>query len=404
MLARMRILFCSTAGAGHVGPLLPIARTLAARGDEVRFLLPPDGRAAAAAAGFEVETAPEPEPRENADLWARVKADPKLTTVLVNRDYFGRLCTAATLPAALDLCRSWRPDLVLHEAAEYASAIAAHRCGIRHAQVAIGLARVEWGALHKFALQVLPDFEPGAADLFAGSPYLTRLPAVLDPSEYPRTLRYRSPDGAAAAPAPEGRNPAPEQGRAVGPRLYASLGSMIGPDSRWHPAYRVLLDAFTALERSRPDLGILLTVGRSIDPAGLGPVPGNTEIVSWVAQDTAFAEADLVLCHGGSGTAYGALAAGLPLVFFPLWADQPSNAELISTAGAGIAIDTRAAREGAALDDQAAGELRERLAREIAAAVEAVLDEPHFSARARELGAELRDLPSLESAIAGITV
>jgi UDP:flavonoid glycosyltransferase YjiC (YdhE family) len=47
----------------------------------------------------------------------------------------------------------------------------------------------------------------------------------------------------------------------------------------------------------------------------------------------------MVLCHGGSGTTYGALAAGLPIVFVPMFADQRTNARLIAVAGAGIVID-----------------------------------------------------------------
>jgi len=46
----------------------------------------------------------------------------------------------------------------------------------------------------------------------------------------------------------------------------------------------------------------------------------------------------MVLCHGGSGTTYGALAAGLPIVFVPMFADQRTNAQLISVAGAGVSL------------------------------------------------------------------
>ena len=45
---------------------------------------------------------------------------------------------------------------MLHEAAEYASAIAAERCGVAHAQVAISLADVEAGSL-ELAAPVLAE-------------------------------------------------------------------------------------------------------------------------------------------------------------------------------------------------------------------------------------------------------
>jgi UDP:flavonoid glycosyltransferase YjiC (YdhE family) len=44
-------------------------------------------------------------------------------------------------------------------------------------------------------------------------------------------------------------------------------------------------------------------------------------------------------CHGGSGTTLGALAAGLPLVVVPLFADQPVNARRVAAVGAGLAVE-----------------------------------------------------------------
>jgi len=397
----MRILFCSTAGAGHIGPLLPIAGSFAARGHDVLFLLPPAGRRAAEDAGFAVHEAPPPDQAADRVIQETILRDPKTRTVLINRDYFGRLCTEATLPAAEELCASWKPDLVVHEACEYASPLAAHRAGIAHLQVAIGLAWIEWGCLHEYAGEVLPVFEPEAVRIIGESPYVTRLPEGLDPSEYGRTIRYRAPEEMPTA--------APEEAEfdlaALAPEgaglVYATLGSLAG-DSQWSPgSYRVLLDAFARLERSHPDLRVLLTTGRSLDPATLGVIPGNTRVVPWVPQDRAFAAARAVLNHGGSGTAYGALSAGLPCVFFPLFADQPHNAKLIEAAGAAIRIDTEELREhGVPVAAEPADRARlAALAEEVADAVAAVVGDPAYAAKAREIGAQLNALPSLDDAL-----
>jgi len=401
----VRILFCSTAGAGHVGPLLPIARDLADSGHEVLFLLPPGARKLADQEGFAVSMAPEPEPVATKAIWDSVKRDPTTATVLVNRDYFGRLCTEATLPAAEELCASWRPQLVVHEAAEYASAIAAHRAGIPHVQVAIGLADIEWGGLHAFAGPEIVKFELDALDVIAASPYLSRLPENLDPSPYPRTIRYQSPE---AKPATDGggeehTDPGLDLADLAdltmdGARfVYATLGSMVGHSGwNWSPgAYRVLLDAFALLQRSNPDVRVLLTVGRKVDPTALGQIPGNTRVVQWFPQDRAFSAASAVVSHGGSGTAYGALSAGLPSVFFPLFADQPYNANLIAGAGAGIQVDTEDLRKHGM---PAAAEPADRarlaaLAEEMADAMRTVLGEPAYAAKAAELGEQLAGLP-----------
>ena len=399
----MRILFSSTAGAGHTGPLLPVARSFADRGHEVLFLLPAVGRRVADDAGFAVHEAPPPDPEQDREIQRAIERDPRARTVLINRDYFGRLCTEATLPAAEELCASWKPDLVVHEPCDYASPLAAHRAGIPHLQVAIGLAWIEWGCLHEHAGKVLPAFEPDAVRIIGESPYVTRLPESLDPSEYPRTIRYRAPEETPSVEAEADDVPidlaefAPEGTSLV----YATLGSMAG-HSQWSPgAYRVLLDAFARLERSRPAIRVLLTLGRSLDPATLGVVPGNTCVVPWFPQDRAFAAAKAVLSHGGSGTAYGALSAGLPGVFFPLFADQPHNAKLIEGAGAAIRIDTEDLRaHGMPVAAEPADRARlAALAEETADAVAAVVADPAYAARAREIGAELNSLPGLERAL-----
>jgi UDP:flavonoid glycosyltransferase YjiC (YdhE family) len=393
----VRILFCSTAGAGHVGPLLPVARALTRLGHEALFLLPPAGRPLAEEAGFDVTEAPAPDPVENRALKDAIREDPALATVLVNRDYFGLLCTEATLPTAERLCAAWKPDLVLHEAAEYASALAAHRAGIAHAQVAIGLAEIEWESLHRHAGPALQTFASDAVSVIAESPYLTRLPQNLDPSAYGRTLRYRVDEQGGPPSAADMEFDQSALTTDGGRLVYATLGSMAGR-SAWSPGvYRVLLDAFARLGRPNRDVRVLLTVGRGLDPSVLGPIPANTRVLPWAPQESAFAASAAVLSHGGSGTAYGALTAGLPSVFFPLFADQPHNARLIAGCGAGIEVDTQDLREhGIPLAAEPADRARlTALADEVADALITVLREPAYGLRARELGEQMSALPDL---------
>ena len=78
---------------------------------------------------------------------------------------------------------------------------------------------------------------------------------------------------------------------------------------------------------------VLLTIGNRADMTELGPIPENVRVERWVPQDEVFREASLVICHGGSGTTFGALAAGLPLVIVPLFADQSSNGHRVADAG-----------------------------------------------------------------------
>ena len=53
-----------------------------------------------------------------------------------------------------------------------------------------------------------------------------------------------------------------------------------------------------------------------------------------------------MVCHGGSGTMRAGLAAGIPQVVLPLFADQPDNAARVDALGAGIALEPGGGRGG----------------------------------------------------------
>jgi UDP:flavonoid glycosyltransferase YjiC (YdhE family) len=107
-----------------------------------------------------------------------------------------------------------------------------------------------------------------------------------------------------------------------------------------------------------------------------------------------FSQARLVFCHGGSGSTFGALAAGLPLVMCPLFADQTANARLVQDAGAGLAVVP---------SEEAAGGLRSLGPADVAAlrgAIDSVLADPTYRQVAGRLGAELAATSTLEETLA----
>ena len=99
--------------------------------------------------------------------------------------------------------------------------------------------------------------------------------------------------------------------------------------------------------------------------------------------------ARVVVCHGESGTTLGALAAGVPLVVTPLFADQPYNGRRVAAIGAGVCVEphgTGAFRS--AVDPEV---LRD--------AVTTVLAEEPFTRVAHALAAEMRELPPVDEAV-----
>lgn len=379
----MRVLVASTAGAGHFRPLQPVLEAAARRGDEVLVVVPPGLLASVEATGRSFRLGVEPSQDELAQLWARFPSlPPGEAAVLVEREIFGRLCTAAMLPALEEACREWRPDLVVREPCEYASAIVAERYGIPHAQVAISLAEIEASSL-ALAAPALEEFHHGIVGRLRASPYLTRFPRSLDPSPYPRTLRFTEHSETNFEPLQDWWD------GADAPLVYLTFGTVAGGLPVGPPTYRAALDAVAGLEAR-----VLLTVGHSIDPSSLGPMPANVHLEPWVPQDQVFASAAAVVCHGGSGTTFGAVAAGVPLVIVPLFADQPRNARRLSAAGVGLVVEPG--------DDTADGmtALRPEDAPRLRAAIEAVLAGASYRRAACDLADEMRAAPVLDDLLA----
>ena len=161
--------------------------------------------------------------------------------------------------------------------------------------------------------------------------------------------------------------------------MYLTFGS-VAPQQESFPALcRAAIDAIAPLP-----IRLLVTVGRKRDPADLGPLPANVHAERWVPQADVMPHAAAMVCHGGSGTVRGGLAAGVPLVVLPLFADQPHNAARINELGAGVALELG--------PPGIAG---------MAAALRAVLSDDRYAQIAARVAAEVRTLPTVDVA-AGI--
>ncbi|MEE1841168.1 glycosyltransferase [Streptomyces sp. NPDC007076] len=366
----MRVLFASTRGSGHFQPLVPLIDACTARGDDVLVVAPPALEPLLATRKQPYRIGGEPPREELAQVMEQVLAlPPHDGVVMAVGEVFGRRCTAAMLPALDEACRDWRPDLVLHESFEFASVVAAERHGIPHARVAVSAARFT-SATDPLLPPVLDAYGPGITQRLLDSPYLTRLPASMDPSPYAVTHRYHEPLRPGVLP--------DWWGGAEEPLVNVTLGTEAGALPTAVGLYRAVVDAVSALP-----VRVLLTTGHHIDASDLGPLPPHVHVEPWVPQADVLRGASLVVCHGGSGTVYGALAAGVPLVCVPLFADQPENADLVTGAGAGMAVPPT----GGPADEPAL--LGPDDVRSIRAAAERILAEPSYRARAERLADEM---------------
>jgi UDP:flavonoid glycosyltransferase YjiC (YdhE family) len=387
-LANMRVLVsCSIGGAGHFNPLRPFIDALRKSDDDVLLVIPPALESVVASRGYPFRVGGEPPPEAVSAIREAISTASRADAAFLSEhELFGRLCTGAMLPAMAAAFESWKPELVLREPCEYAAAVVARQHGIPQAQVAVSQARIEISALD-LAAPALESYDGGVVEELRSSPYLTRLPASMDPQCYSDTRRFREEVRASYERLPKWWD------NEAMPLVYLTFGSIAGSMHLAAEAYRTALDAVSDLE-----VRVLLTVGHRIDIAELGTIPTNVHVEAWVPQDEVFGHASLVVCHGGSGTTFGALAAGLPLVIVPLFADQFPNARRVAEAGAGIAV------EPASPEGSERASMRPEDAARMGDAIVTVLHEPSYSAAAARISLEMHSLPSVEELVAGLKI
>jgi UDP:flavonoid glycosyltransferase YjiC (YdhE family) len=337
----VRVLCATTANDGHFGPILPFARAFAEAGHEVRVAAPASYAGAVERAGFSHEPFKDAPAEVIGPLMASLPSmDFEEADALVVRDVFARIDAQAGLPAVVETIERWRPELVLRESAELASLAAAERAGVPHVHVCIGMHEVATRFAEAIAepleelerLAALPDGHlAGALD---AEPVLSQVPQVLDhsigtvPTAGDGFLRFHEP------PRPAGQHGLPDWAERDAPLVYVTFGSVTGALPPFAGVFRAALDALADLNAR-----VLMTVGRAVDPDGLGPLPSNAYVAQWLPQDAVLAQAAVMLGHGGFGTTTGALIAGVPQAVVPLFSfDQLVNGDHAAAVGAGVAV------------------------------------------------------------------
>jgi UDP:flavonoid glycosyltransferase YjiC (YdhE family) len=241
------------------------------------------------------------------------------------------------------LCAEWRPDVVVCDETDFGAMLVAESLRLPYATV----------------FTTAPGFIP--RDLRVA------LQADLVLSPFPPSLRDPGPAHCFRVAA-GARSEGP-------PTVYFTLGTVFNLESG---------DLFTRVLAGLVDLDVdvVVTVGRQIDPAELGPQPERIRVERYLPHSAVLPHCDLVVSHGGSGSVLGALAHGLPSVLLPMGADQPWNAARCEELGVAVVLDAMRATPD---------EVRE--------AVSTVLEESTYRAAAERVRDEIRGLPGPEHAV-----
>jgi hypothetical protein len=335
----MRVLFTTVGAAGHANPLIPFARHLLARGDEVLWATGPDVHPLIQGAGIPVTQAGPPFGDWMARLAARTRGipsagipGPRKPHYMVPR-LFCEVGAVAMIDDLLKIAADFRPDAVVFDSRCYAGPIVARTTGARHVLRAVTtLLPPEVEQLANDAIAPLWD------QLGLGTPRLAGMFDDLVLSEWPASVDPSQPYGDLTvhrlAPAPAGSH-CPEwlprwlADQDGAPIVYATLGTAFSTPA----PVNALLDAFDGA-----DYSVVLTLGNLRDRTALRSVPPNVRVEQYVPQETLLPHCQVVVSHGGSGSTLGAFAHGLPHVVLPQGADQFLNAAIVHRVGAGIGL------------------------------------------------------------------
>jgi UDP:flavonoid glycosyltransferase YjiC (YdhE family) len=296
---------------------------------------------------------------------------------------FAGVTAVRSVSDMLEVVPAFRPDLVVRECGEFGGHLLAERLGLPCATLDIGpLGPVAdpgvLPALNEARIAVgLPPLDDVSA--LTREPWFSWVPESWYPDKSHGTPRCYRPH---APRAEEVLDPAIVSLPSDRPFVLASLGSVssgtMTPEATPLPR---IIDALATLPCTA-----VVALGSGVDPSQwTGPRPHNVHLTSFVQQSLLLPACDLFLTHVGANGLREALAAGVPMVAMPLFAEQPLNAQRVADLGLGVSVD------------------KDSEATTVADACRKVLEDPSFRLTVRGFQRKILGLPGIDRMVADLT-
>ncbi|RLK60076.1 MGT family glycosyltransferase [Actinokineospora cianjurensis] len=328
----MHVAFMAVPAHGHVNPSLALVAELVRRGHRVTFAVRQDFTDAVSAAGAEALPHSSTFPSGEAD-WP----DDEVGAQRLFHDEF-----LAVTPQVEALYAGDEPDAVVYDIGAWHAPVLAAKWGVPAVQLSPTYVAFEgWREYFGLGSSVHPEIAEMDAEFSA---FVASCGVSLTTEEIKHAPRRCIVTITRSWQI---------RGETVGPE-YTFVGP--GIDERTHqgkwtppPGKKVLVISLGSAYTNRPDFyrtcvtafadlagwHVLLSVGKHIAPASLGPVPPHIEVVQWIPQVNALAVADAFITHAGMGSTMEALYFAVPMIAVPQAVDQFLNAPRIAELGLG---------------------------------------------------------------------
>ena len=270
------------------------------------------------------------------------------------------------------VAEEFRPDLIVREGTEFAGFLVAEQLGVRCVTLdSSPLAPVRHPGM-------LPTLNQTRAVLgmrpmrhiseLARDVWIGWLPSQWWAEDLPSHQHFRAPQATGTL------DPEIAALRSDRPLVLVTLGSNAAhmfTDSPLPPIVEAL---------GQLDCTAVVALDRRWD----GPSPDNVHLVPFVQQQLLLPACDLFVTHAGYNGVREALAAGVPMVAMPLFAEAPANAQRLAELGLGVTVPA---------DTTPAG---------ILLACKEVLDDPAFRYAARGFQRRILGLPGMDELVSAL--
>lgn len=273
--------------------------------------------------------------------------------------------------------RAWRPDLVIFEPTAWAGPLAAAAVGVPSVRQLYGLDLLFRAGEHLPAMLEplrarvgVGPIEPLGTVTADPCPVSLQTPTVAD------RLPFRHVPFNGGGEAPGWLLEPPSR-----PRVCVTWGTTM---ARLDPSF-FLVDAVIDAIRELP-----VEIVAAVTPAQaalLGPVPDNVRVAVGVPLHVLLPTCDLVVAHGGAGTALTALASGVPQLAVPRLPDHAAHGTRVAAVGAGQVIPRD----------------EEPTAERIVQAVKEILADKSYGTAARRLQTEMAEQQPIAELVEKLT-